>query len=234
MKNLAKLVPATLLFLLFSSPSSAAIVNLLCSIDGGTNCPSAGIEFGNPTVVSELEVTQGTCPGVVTDVDVYIDVDHTWTGDLVIKLHHEIQSVTIFNKLCHGDDDILATFDDEALDKIDCNLPTPVGQGGAVTPSSPLSAMDGTNAEGTWSLEVIDTAAGDSGQLLDWGLIVTCEPPPPPSLIEISGGYISLDVTNGAPPINADCEEPAHEGRMVYDNVNSVLYICSSTGWQSK
>jgi hypothetical protein len=57
-----------------------------------------------------------------------------------------------------------------------------------------------------------------------------CQQPPRPQ-ISIEDGFIKLDTTDGNAP-NADyCSETAHNGRMVFDDVNDRLYICTATGW---
>ena len=49
--------------------------------------------------------------------------------------------------------------------------------------------------------------------------------------VSVSGAYVTLDITNGsAPPVN-NCQDDRHYGRMVVDDVNSILYVCDQTGW---
>lgn len=52
-----------------------------------------------------------------------------------------------------------------------------------------------------------------------------------PSEISIEGGFIKLD-TSIAPPPEEHCLEIAHEGRMVVDSLNGILYICTEAGWE--
>jgi len=52
--------------------------------------------------------------------------------------------------------------------------------------------------------------------------------------ISVNGGFIKLDTTHGSAPDTTDCENVTHDGRMVFDEVNEVLYICSPSGWISK
>lgn len=61
-------------------------------------------------------------------------------------------------------------------------------------------------------------------------------PNPKPKLPEISveGGYIKLDVTSGNLPPSEDCNDGKHNGRMVLDNVNGILYLCTESGWITK
>jgi len=55
----------------------------------------------------------------------------------------------------------------------------------------------------------------------------------PNSKLEVSGGYIELDTTTGAPPVG-DCDAVDEIGRMKMDDSNTNLYVCSSTGWVTK
>jgi hypothetical protein len=51
--------------------------------------------------------------------------------------------------------------------------------------------------------------------------------------IAISEGYIKLDTTDGKGPPYWDCSDDAHQGRMVVDDVNDTLYICTDSGWKT-
>jgi hypothetical protein len=55
-----------------------------------------------------------------------------------------------------------------------------------------------------------------------------------PSEIGIKGGYINLETTDGSAPPDSDCSLDAHNGRMIVDDVNNLLYICTDSGWISK
>jgi hypothetical protein len=52
--------------------------------------------------------------------------------------------------------------------------------------------------------------------------------------ISIENGFIKLDTTNGATPLAIDCSSDAHNGRMVFDEMNELLYICTPSGWITK
>ena len=52
--------------------------------------------------------------------------------------------------------------------------------------------------------------------------------------ISVSNGYIKLDITSGQAPAESDCNNASHEGRMVLDNVNETLYVCTKNGWIGK
>jgi len=51
--------------------------------------------------------------------------------------------------------------------------------------------------------------------------------------ISVSGGYIKLDATAGAQPSQYDCSLPEHYGRQSFDEINDILYICTTSGWSA-
>ncbi|EGV32501.1 hypothetical protein ThidrDRAFT_1351 [Thiorhodococcus drewsii AZ1] len=49
--------------------------------------------------------------------------------------------------------------------------------------------------------------------------------------ITIGKGFVDLDITNGLHPDTSYCKDDHHYGRLVVDEVNSILYICTQAGW---
>ena len=49
--------------------------------------------------------------------------------------------------------------------------------------------------------------------------------------ISVVDGFIKLDTIQGEIPADSDCTLADHFGRMVFDDINGVLYICSQSGW---
>lgn len=86
--------------------------------------------------------------GLVDDVELDVQINHPYSGDLVVKLVHP--------------DGTVATLSDR--------------QGGSaanIDRSFTTSAFDGKKAAGRWTLWVVDTSAGDAGTLEAWLLDVT-------------------------------------------------------------
>jgi len=110
----------------------------------------------------------------VTDVNVEVNITHTWVGDLSLRLITPVGStISLSDKNGSSGDNYTNTlFDDEAS--------SPIGSGsppftGSFIPESPLSEADDLNAYGDWKLQVYDQSSPDSGTIDEWTLILTLD-----------------------------------------------------------
>lgn len=128
----------------------------------------------------------------LTDVNVYVEIDHTWVGDLIIWLESPNgTTVTLLDRVgvpgsgtvgC-SDNNMAVTFDDDSVfDPEDyCSGSDPWYSGDAM-PVDSLAAFNGESTAGEWLLWASDNAGGDTGQIVDWQLITdpvisgVCEP----------------------------------------------------------
>jgi hypothetical protein len=125
-----------------------------------------------------------TAPGAGT-----VGVDHSWIGDLVFRLTSPAGTmVTFINRAGgggNGGNNFCQTLlDDDAVGAISINniSSSAAPNAGTFLPSAPLSAFDGENPNGTWTLTVIDDSIGDSGSVRAFSLIIagfTCCSRPP-------------------------------------------------------
>ncbi|HWB19351.1 MAG TPA: proprotein convertase P-domain-containing protein, partial [Phycisphaerales bacterium] len=105
------------------------------------------------TVTSNLNVTDSYCIG---DVDVDLNITHTYIGDLTVDLKSpQGTTVRLHNRTGSSTDNIMKRYDD-----------------GTTPPDGPgvLADFNGEIVTGTWQLKVIDNASGDSGTLNNWAL----------------------------------------------------------------
>jgi cysteine-rich repeat protein len=135
----------------------------------------------------------------LADLDVYVQTQHTWLGDLSFRLAHEEsgRTVTLLDRPgssgpgafgCSGNDmDVL--FDDEGsvAAEVDCDIKrTPALRGNrrpgpeAGTPGVPngdgdavLQTFKGERLAGHWTLTAIDNAVDETGTLVQWCLVPT-------------------------------------------------------------
>jgi len=125
--------------------------------------------------------------GVVGDVDVDLRIDHTFVGDLVVRLSHDgINDKRIIqrtrsgpsggNGSCSGDD-VDAVIDDEGDRSVDfeCNAVPPAIQSppNLIPDTDDLSDFDGSPSAGIWTLNVRDRRNNNVGTLNEWCLVMT-------------------------------------------------------------
>ena len=118
------------------------------------------------------DFTVSGVPAFPTDVNVGLDISHTWVGDLVVTITGpDGTSVELLNNIggpgfgCPGND-LDITLDDGAaatyadLDGTCNNAPA---ASGSFQPLNPLSVFSGKDANGPWTITVEDLAGGDGG-----------------------------------------------------------------------
>ena len=135
----------------------------------------------------------------ITDLNMIIDIEHTWTGDITLTLESPAGTqVVVFDDAdgCSGDN-LMDIYDDESANPLDCQAGTadafPLAD---YIPSNALSAFDGEDSAGVWTLFVEDDAGGDTGILNSWGITYDFDP------IVATPLEVDLDA-NGNATINA-------------------------------
>jgi len=123
-----------------------------------------------------------TLDEVITDLNVTINVQHVWAGDMELKLTSPAgtEVLLLANSKCDlGIDDIAVTYDDEGIPLV-CqpSLPgTPPAVGGTIIPEAALSAFDGESTMGNWVLTATDGfPSGDGGQFLNYSIQICSAP----------------------------------------------------------
>ncbi|MFN2422857.1 MAG: fasciclin domain-containing protein [Cryomorphaceae bacterium] len=130
-----------------------------------------------PSVITdELEISGSN--GTLLDLNVVVDMSHTFTAEVQVKLTSpagtEVQLLNSGN--CADGQNIQVLFDDAATSP-SCNT---TGQGAALqgnyAPYTALSALEGEDFDGTWTLTVTDIFPfADGGTLNSWCLIPELE-----------------------------------------------------------
>jgi len=123
----------------------------------------------NTTFTSVLNVTDDE---TVLDVEVRLNITHTYDGDLDIFLigPNDIRVELTSDNGGSGEDFVDTIFDDEATAAITGGSAPFTGR---YQPEGSLATLDGISSAGTWTLEVTDDAGADTGQLVSWDLILT-------------------------------------------------------------
>ena len=159
------------------------------------------------TTSSTISVTSG--PASVQDLNVNVQLTHTWDSDVDMVLQGPSGFVTLSTDNGDIDPNYFTTrFDDVALDSITSGFapfngnfrPETTFNDWGGTPGiffgneyASLSGFNGASADGDWTLWVADDAFGDTGTLLYWSLEFNFaadpnNPNPPPAAPTAPGG----------------------------------------------
>jgi uncharacterized repeat protein (TIGR01451 family) len=119
---------------------------------------------------------------IVADVNLGVLLTHTYRSDLRITLQSPAgTTVAIMTNTAGSGDNLNDLFDDEAAALIsthnatvvDPTTPAPPPYSHSFRPTAALSAFDGQNAGGTWTMIVCDSVATDTGNFLRADLYIT-------------------------------------------------------------
>ncbi len=182
---------ATRFFIQFANPQSAAgtysyavgpyvsdrVRSQRVAMFTPADTPSAIPDLGMLESTISVPVLRGTPAPVVQNIQVQLDITHTFDQDLKITLFGPDAdgtgpgnplSVILSNRNGGGGNNYTNTrFNDAAL--------TPIGGGsapftGVFKPESPLAIFNGTSLSGNWTLRVEDVQGGEVGTLNGWSI----------------------------------------------------------------
>ncbi|MCB0442902.1 MAG: proprotein convertase P-domain-containing protein, partial [Flavobacterium sp.] len=157
-----------------------------CSTAISSDVPVVIPSSGTPTVNSTLTIASEDNVEI-QKVTVTLNISHTWINDLIVTLISPSGTqVQLLNRECNpnqGDEDAIATFDDDGIILV-CGANPAIS--GILIPEQPLSALNGQNSQGVWTLRVQDTFNQDGGAINSWSLDI-CSENAPASVEEVSG-----------------------------------------------
>ncbi|QEG21753.1 proprotein convertase P-domain-containing protein [Mariniblastus fucicola] len=125
----------------------------------------------NSTITSTITIAD---EGNLLDVDLLLDITHTWDGDLTAVLTAPGgQQFTLFDRIGSSGDNFTDTlFDDDAPDSIDSGTAPYTG---TFRPNDAFTSLVGTSITGDWVLSISDAATQDTGSLNNWSLYIVVE-----------------------------------------------------------
>jgi subtilisin-like proprotein convertase family protein len=159
----------------------------------------------SPAGITSTITVSDTAP--LTSLDVAVAIDHTWVGDVTVSLTSPGGTTVLLldrpgvpsSTFGCSDNNMDVVFSEAATVVTETACPgTTPWLSGPVLPVAPLSAFAGENPAGTWTLTVSDSAAGDTGGVVDWGLL------PTPSF----AGVCTVCATGGGGPAAPAVELP--------------------------
>jgi internalin A len=113
---------------------------------------------------------------LIADVDLALDLTHTYDGDLITSLSAAGgPSQTLINQIGGGGYNFTQTLLDDEADTAITGATAPFT--GRFRPQNPLSVFDGLSPYRNWTLTVQDAVGGDFGNLNNWSLLLTLKDP---------------------------------------------------------
>lgn len=154
----------------------------------------------------------GFSTGVITDVNVTLNIEHTWDDDLEISLTSPGGTTVVLTTDNGGSgDNYSGTILDDAAGTAVTAGSAPFN--GAFSPEGNLSDFNGEDPSGTWTLTIYDDASGDTGTLSGFAIHICSNAATPTDLAvtktvddttpkENSNITYTLSIANNG-PINA-------------------------------
>lgn len=204
------------------------------------NSPKISIPDNDPTGINnKIQIND---PGYIMDLDVKLDVSHSWVGDLIFTLSHPDTDTKIslidkpgYPVSANGcdQDGINTILDDEISSPVENKCSTsPLAISGIYQPQENLSDFIGQNISGTWKLTVSDNYIADTGTLNQWCLAVKTNPfpinPTPDPTIEPPPSSAQIDGITGQPQsMPLDCESRSAVDWAAYygKNINEINFF---------
>ena len=155
----------------------------------------------NTAVYSDTVVSGVANP--LSDVNVTVNITHTWDADLnVFLVAPDGTRVELFTGVGgSGDNFVNTTLDDQAATAITAGTAPFTGSFRPEGSLATLNGFTGAQVNGTWRLEITDTAAADVGTLNSWTLDFVAGTPEPSATTDAVGNYVLLSLPNGTYPI---------------------------------
>ena len=164
---------------------------------------------------------------IVLDVNVSVNIRHTWVSDLVVELTHTGIAAGVIDRPgipaspygCSLDN-IVAILDDQAERQVEgkcggaqpsASAPPMPAIGGSYRSNDSLSRFVGQNVSGEWNLNVSDHYINDTGTLKSWCVEITVaeslpEPTQTPTPDSLPAEALIQGVSGANQKYNLDCE----------------------------
>lgn len=162
----------------YTTPIIFQTSSLLCDTIANNNAVTLSTTTA-AEISSKIDIMR---KALVSDVDVYVRLDHTYLGDLETTIESPNgERTTLFSNICEERNNADAWFDDAGV-KHSCSINI-VALKGRYLPAEPLSMFNGENMKGAWTLRIKDNKIGDGGSLKNWNLRVCTDITPDDKLI---------------------------------------------------
>ncbi|WP_299517826.1 reprolysin-like metallopeptidase, partial [uncultured Flavobacterium sp.] len=198
-----------------------------CGTAVSTDVPIVIPSSGTPTVNSTLTVP--TVDNVIIQkVTVTVDILHTYINDLIVTLISPSGTqIQLMNRECANSanfQNASVTFDDSGIAVVCATVPNPA-LSGILLPEQPLSALNGQNSQGVWTLRVQDVFNQDGGSINSWSLDI-CSENAPASIEEVTALNFALypNPTKGNFSVQMNNVQADKLGIAVYDLRGRLIF----------
>ena len=141
---------------------------LICLTQNATDTPvNIPIVANTTPFYSSINLTSAN---LVSDVNVTVDISHTWVNDMTVSLISPTGTeIQLVSRPCTNASllDIIATFDDSGS-TLACATNPAIS--GTIKPLQLLSGFNGQPINGIWKLKVLDPYNEDGGAINSWSL----------------------------------------------------------------
>jgi len=156
---------------------------------------------------------------VLVGVNLYLDITHSWVGDLVVRLTHQNtgETITVLDRpgsppyYCSNNDIVTILDDGAAQPANDKCASYPHAISGIYLPGQELRTFSSKSVSGAWQLNVSDQYQNDIGTLNHWCLEATLAdsmpaPTPTPTPISLPSEAYVYGMTGQDQQLELDCE----------------------------
>jgi subtilisin-like proprotein convertase family protein len=158
----------------------------------------------------------------IHEMAIYLNIEHSWTGDLVVDLTHvesglslrlvDRPGVPVSTMGCSGSN-LVAILDERANQPLEgkCASQVVPAIAGTYRPLQSLSTLVGHFMGGSWSLRVADHSRYDSGRLLGWCIEASLSPSVPtptplPQPVSVPSSARIYDISGQDQSMPLSCE----------------------------
>lgn len=160
--------------------------------------PALAIPDSDPNGVSDVATMD--MAGLISDVSVYLDITHTYQGDLLVNLISPAgTTVTLHNRTGGGSDNIVGWYP------------------GDMSPAGDLGTLIGEEMGGDWTLFVSDNAGADTGTINEWCVHVVYDG----GVVAVGSMPMMASSVNGGTGLSWDYNPAMFDGFNVYRRTDS-------------
>lgn len=196
-------------------------------------CQANSLSIPDNEVGGIADTVTITDRGFIADLDIQLDIDHSWVGDLDISLTNQESGLSITlidrpgyspggNQYGCNKANIKTILDDDVtwgVENVCSSYPAAVSPSqyiqvaiaGIYLPMQPLATFNTLPIAGDWRLSISDVSAGNSGKLNQWCLTAhiipePVSPPEPPKPNPSPDQALIKGVTGYGQSLPLDCE----------------------------